>query len=282
MPGKWTFQQESPPAWTQEAYRPLRSHSNFLLLRTEGGVPWQKIFFPVWTCIKPNLVSKFFPFTGGGGGPLTTIFFPSLNMYQAKSGVKNFSLYWGGGGGSLDKNFFSQSEHVWSQIWCQKCFPLLGGGPSTKIFFRSEHVSSQIWCQNFFPLLRLGTPAPPQKSETWDSPLGKSETWDPPCPKIWDHGTLPPTWTWTWDPPTLKVWTDTQTGVKTLPSLVLRTLAVAIVYFVSQKYLSLDVDHCYFENPCSANSECSNDIDNMEAVCVCHPGYGGETCQCKW
>ena len=27
-------------------------------------------------------------------------------MYQAKSGVKNFSLYWGGGGGSLDKNFF--------------------------------------------------------------------------------------------------------------------------------------------------------------------------------
>ena len=24
------------------------------------------------------------------------IFFSSLNMYQAKSGVKNFSLYWGG------------------------------------------------------------------------------------------------------------------------------------------------------------------------------------------
>ena len=31
-------------------------------------------------------------------------------MYQAKSGVKNFSLYWGGE--SLDKKFFSQSEHV--------------------------------------------------------------------------------------------------------------------------------------------------------------------------
>ena len=32
------------------------------------------------------------------------IFFPNLNMYQAKSGVKNFSLYWGeggGGGGSM-------------------------------------------------------------------------------------------------------------------------------------------------------------------------------------
>ena len=28
----------------------------------------QIIFFPVWTCIKPNLVSKIFPFTGGGGG----------------------------------------------------------------------------------------------------------------------------------------------------------------------------------------------------------------------
>ena len=29
----------------------------------------------------------------GGGGPLTKKFFPSLNMYQAKSSVKNFSLY---------------------------------------------------------------------------------------------------------------------------------------------------------------------------------------------
>ena len=47
-------------------------------------------------------------------------------MYQAKSGVKNFSLYWGGG--SLFENFFFQSEHVSSQIWCQKFFPLLGGG----------------------------------------------------------------------------------------------------------------------------------------------------------
>ena len=33
---------------------------------------------------------------GGGGGPSTKIFFfSSLNMYQAKSGVKNFSLYQG-------------------------------------------------------------------------------------------------------------------------------------------------------------------------------------------
>ena len=103
-----------------------------------GGSLNKKFFFPVRICIKPNLVSKNFPFTGGGGGPSTKIFFPSLNMYQAKSGVKNFSLYWGGGGwgGSLNKNFFSQSEHVSSQIWCQKIFPLPGGGvPQQKFFF---------------------------------------------------------------------------------------------------------------------------------------------------
>ena len=129
---------------------------------------------------------KIFLFTGGGS--LDKKFFSGLNMYQAKSGVKNFSLYWRGRGpltkkfvsqsehvssqiwcqkffpllrgGSLDKNFFSQSEHVSSQMWCQKFFCLLvgGGGPLTKIFFRSEHVSSQIWCQKFFHLLRLGTP----------------------------------------------------------------------------------------------------------------------------
>ena len=45
------------------------------------------------------------------GQPLTKLFFSSLNMYQAKSGVKNFSLYWGGAGGvggaTLDKKIFS-------------------------------------------------------------------------------------------------------------------------------------------------------------------------------
>ena len=55
-----------------------------------GGGPLTKKFFPVLTCIKPNLVSKNFPFTGVGG-PLTKNFFSSLNMYQAKSGVKKFS-----------------------------------------------------------------------------------------------------------------------------------------------------------------------------------------------
>ena len=93
-------------------------------------------------------------YSGGGGGPSTKNFFPSLNMYQAKSSVKNFSLYWGRGGPPWQK-IFPQSEHVSSQIWCQKFFPLLGeGGSLDKNFFpHSQHVSSQIWCQNFFPLL---------------------------------------------------------------------------------------------------------------------------------
>ena len=40
----------------------------FLLLR-EGGPLNKKFFFPVWTCIKPNLLSKIFPFTKTGYPP---------------------------------------------------------------------------------------------------------------------------------------------------------------------------------------------------------------------
>ena len=115
------------PVWT--CIKPNLVSKFFPFTSWGGGVPLQKIFFPVWTCIKPNLVSKFFPFTvrggggpltkkiffqadhvssqiwcqnffpllvggGGGGGPSTKNFFPSLNMYQAKSAVKNFPLYW--------------------------------------------------------------------------------------------------------------------------------------------------------------------------------------------
>ena len=54
-------------------------------------------------------------------------------MYQAKSGVKNFFLYWGGGQQPSTKNFF-RSEHVLSQIWCQKIFPFRGGGLDKNIF----------------------------------------------------------------------------------------------------------------------------------------------------
>ena len=129
---------------------------------TRGGSPWQNFFFPFWTCIKPNLVSKCFPllrpgppplemwtdwnyylppsfgwrtvnmtqqiwikilvsknvpFTRGGGVPWQKFFFSSLNMYQAKSGVKIFPFT--RGGGVPWQIFFFHSEHVSSQIWCQ-------------------------------------------------------------------------------------------------------------------------------------------------------------------
>ena len=96
------LKQESPPAWTQEAYRPPCSHSNFLAI------------------------------AGGGGGPSTKIFFP-----------------------------------------------------------QSEHVSSQICCQKFFPLLRPGTP-PPRK--IWDEvpPPPKNLRPGTPPQKIWDKVPPPP------------------------------------------------------------------------------------------
>ena len=131
-------------------------------------------------------------------------------MYQAKSGVKNFPLYWGGG--SLCENFFFQSEHVSSQIWCQNFFPLLGGSPSAKFFFQSEHVSSQIWCQKFFPLLGGGVPLRKFFSSL-NMYQAKSGVKNFSLYQRW--GTTPPTHGWIGYPP---LWTDTQTGVKTLPS----------------------------------------------------------------
>ena len=131
-----------------------------------GGSLDKKNFFQSEHVSSQIWCQKFFPLPVGWGGP-TKIFFSSVNMYQAKSGVKNFSLYrWGGG--SLDKIFFFQCEHVSSQIWCQKFFPLLVGGGSLdkNFFFQSEHVSSQIWCQKFFPLLRPGTPPPNVNRQT--------------------------------------------------------------------------------------------------------------------
>ena len=102
-----------------------------------------------------------------------------------------------GGGGSLDKIFFFQSEHVSSQIWCQQFFPLLGWRSLDKKFFSpSEHVSSQIWCQKIFPLLRPGTPP----DLDLGLPLPDLDLGPPlPGPGL---GT-PPTQTWTWDPPYL-------------------------------------------------------------------------------
>ena len=116
-------------------------------------------------------------------------------MYQAKSGVKKFSLYWGGG--SLDKKIFFQSEHVSSQIWCQKNFPLLGGGvPRQKNFFSSLNMyQAKSGVKNFSPLLKLGPPLPPPPPPLLhprlDEPTQKSETWDPPPPSP-----LPPIQGW--------------------------------------------------------------------------------------
>ena len=82
-----------------------------------------------------------------------------------------------------------------------KIFPFTGGGggggPLTKIFFQSQHVSSQIWCQKFFPLLRLGTLP---RTWTWDPPYLDLDL-GPPHPDL-DLGPLP-TRTWTWDSPLL-------------------------------------------------------------------------------
>ena len=106
-----------------------------------------------------------------------------------------------------------------------KLFPFTrGGSPRQNFFSQSEHVSSQIWCQNFFPLLRPSPPpknlrpgTPPQKSETWDPPKNlrpgtPPENLRPGTPpknlrpgtppkklKTWDLG--PPQKSETWDPP---------------------------------------------------------------------------------
>ena len=75
-----------------------------------------------------------------GGGSLHKNFFSGLNMYQAKSGVKNFSLYWGGG-------------------W---------GGPLQKIFFRSEHVSRfGRGCSRLFSKLMASDDVPVCSCRSW-------------------------------------------------------------------------------------------------------------------
>ena len=120
------------------------------------GGPSENFFFQSEHVSSQIWCQKFLPLRGGVGGVPLKIFFPSLNMYQAKSGVKNFSLYWGG----CLKIYFFQSEHVSSQIWCQKFFPLLGEGgvPLKKFFSQSEHVSSQTaWLKisHFTPCVYL-------------------------------------------------------------------------------------------------------------------------------
>ena len=147
---KLLSEQESPPVWMQEAYHPLHSHSKLLLF---------------WGC------------------PSTKKFFPSLNMYEAKSGVKNFSLYWEGV--PRQKIFFP----VWTCIkpnLVSKIFPFPETGyppkPETRYPPRSEIGYPPTWTRTWDPPnlrpgtppdLRLGTPPPGPGTPptwTWDSP----------------------------------------------------------------------------------------------------------------
>ena len=148
------------PVWT--CIKPILVSKNFPF--TRGGSLNTKIFFPVWTCIKPNLVSKNFPFTRGGGGhPSTKIFFSSLNMYQAKSGVKNFSLYWDWGAPPPIQGWMSLPENLIPRTPPFPPFPLSKAG--------SAYL--KIW--------DLGPPPPP-------SPLSKAGS---AYPRIWDLGPPP-------------------------------------------------------------------------------------------
>ena len=63
-----------------------------------------KIFFSSLNMYQAKSgVKNFSLYLGGGGLPPIKFFFSSLKMYQAKSGVKIFSLFWGGGGISPEK-----------------------------------------------------------------------------------------------------------------------------------------------------------------------------------
>ena len=172
------------PVWT--CFKPNLVSKFFPFTGGGGGSLDKKIFSPVWTCIKPNLVSKIFPFTGGGS--LDKDFFPVWTCIKPNLVSKFFPFTGGGEGGeSLDKKFFP----VWTCIkpnLVSKNFPFTGGGESLdKNFFSGLNMyQAKSGVKNFY--------------------------------LYWDRVPPPP-----------KVWTDTQTGVKTLPSLVLRTRAVIMM-----------------------------------------------------
>ena len=139
--------------------------------------------------IPPARVAIASPCYSGGGGPSTKNLFPSLNMYQAKSGVKNFSLYW-------------------------------RGGPSTKIFFLVWTCIKPNLVSKIFPLLRLGTP--PQ-SETGYPPPGPGTPLPGPGPGTWaPYLDLRPG-------PPLEVWTDTQSENITFPILRMRAVKMSAI-----------------------------------------------------
>ena len=89
-------------------------------------------------------VKNVFLYWGGGRGFPLKNFSSNLNMYQAKSGVKNFSLYWGGG--PFEKNF--SSLNMYQAKSGVKNFSLYWGWgecPSVKIFFSSLNMYQARW-----------------------------------------------------------------------------------------------------------------------------------------
>ena len=201
-----------------------KSGVNNFSLYWGGRGPSTKIFFPAWTCIKPNLVSKIFPFTGGGGGgSFDKNFCSGLNMYQAKSGVKNVPFT----GGGPTKNFFLAWTCIKPNL-VSKIFPFTGGGPLTKIFFPAWTCIKPNLVSKFFPFTGRGGPltkfffpslnmyqaksgvknfslywdwVPPQKNLRPGTPPGNlrpvapPEIWDLGLPlEIWDLGPPPEIW----------------------------------------------------------------------------------------
>ena len=57
----------------------------------------RKFFFPVWTCIKPNLMSKMFPFTGEGGPPPKKLLRMSWNTFWFWNFWDPMIFFFGGG-----------------------------------------------------------------------------------------------------------------------------------------------------------------------------------------
>ena len=129
-------------------------------------------------------------------------------MYQAKSGVKNFSLYqWGGG--TSTKNFFS-SLNMYQAKSGVKNFSLYcgGGGPSTKFFFPVWTCIKPNLVSKIFPFTETGYPPHPRLD--WDPPLSKAGLGPPP---IQD---------WNGEPPPIQGWIGTppiQDWIGTLPPL---------------------------------------------------------------
>ena len=164
-----------------------------------GGGYLCKIFF-----FQSEHVSRGVPSLRSGGrrGPSVKILFSSLNMYQAKSGVNNFSLYWG-------------------VLWVPPSPGPQMGSPEPEMGSPQalRCGTSQLDLRPGIPLdLRPGTPPDLRLGTPWTWDGGTPQTWDwvPPrpetrSPQTWDQvppspetGYPPQTWdqvppTWTWD-----------------------------------------------------------------------------------